>query len=222
MNTLVKARMFGATLLTGALLLPQVVSAQMVETNISPMAPWQACLDGHAPSTQNVAPGAMDHDPTHDEMILDFDDDMSDGEVKAWAAQHNLEVSLNSPAADAPNVYIARVAEGAVPYIKDCLTKRDAEEVLEVMEENFEYALFADETTVSFDAQEGTSPNDPLYQFQWHFKQVGAEEAWKTSTGKDVVVSVIDTGVAVKDDAKRGIKAKRRVAKVRRLFKIDR
>ncbi len=207
-----RPRLIGTTLLTGALLLPGMASAQMMDTAVSPLAPWEACLEGATPSTQNVAYGAMDHDPNQDEMILDFVDDMSDAEVKAWAKQHNLEVSLNSPSADAPNTYIARVQEGAVPYIKDCLTKRDTEGVLELMEENFEYALFGEAVSSSEDTTTSTTPNDPLYQFQWHFKQVGAEEAWKTSTGKDVVVSVIDTGVAVQDNAQRGIKAAKDLA----------
>ena len=208
MNAIHQARLAGATLLMGALLLPQLASAQMAETRISPLEPWQECLQGQeAPSTQNVAFGPMDHDASLDEVILDFDDAMSDGEVKAWAAQHDLDVSLNSPAADAPNVYIARVAEGAVPFIKACLERRGSQDVLEVIEENFEYALFTEPQVAPNQDQAFRAPNDPLYQFQWNFKQVGAEEAWKTSTGRDVVVSVIDTGVAVQDDAKRGVKA---------------
>ncbi len=42
----------------------------------------------------------------------------------------------------------------------------------------------------------GTRPNDPLYDQQWNFKMVGAEDAWKKTRGKGVVVAVIDTGVA--------------------------
>ncbi len=44
----------------------------------------------------------------------------------------------------------------------------------------------------------GTRPNDPRYDEQWNFKMVGAEDAWKRSRGKGVVVAVIDTGVAAK------------------------
>ena len=41
-----------------------------------------------------------------------------------------------------------------------------------------------------------TRPNDPLYDQQWNFRMIGAEDAWKTTRGKGVVVAVIDTGVA--------------------------
>ncbi|MEW6297357.1 MAG: S8 family serine peptidase [Thermodesulfobacteriota bacterium] len=42
-------------------------------------------------------------------------------------------------------------------------------------------------------------PNDPEYAKQWHFKMIGMEEAWKVTRGKDVIVAVIDTGVAAFD-----------------------
>lgn len=207
---LFKKTLTGAVLTAACVVVPGAAFAQ--SGAVAPLSPWKACLDGEAPSTQNVAPGVMDHDPTSDEIILDFDDAMSDAEVKAWADARGLTVELNSPTADAPNLYVARVAEGAVPYIKDCLAKQGAD-ALEVVEENFEYGISAEELEVTAaEAADSTRPNDPLYQFQWHFKQVNAEEAWKVSTGKDVVVAVIDTGVAVEDDASRGIKAARDLA----------
>jgi len=199
-------------LATAGILLPASAFAED-SGPISPMAPWQECLQGAAPAGQNIAPGEMDTEPNFDEVILDFDDDLSHNAVLGWAGAQGLHVELNSPAADAPNVYIARVAEGAVPYVKACLAKRGADGDIEAIEENFEYKLFAEGFEVARDADgASTKPNDPLYQFQWHFDQVNAEEAWKTSTGRDVVVAVIDTGVAVKDDANRGIKAAKDLA----------
>ena len=40
------------------------------------------------------------------------------------------------------------------------------------------------------------APNDPRYGEQWNFQMIGVESAWKRTQGKDVVVAVIDTGVA--------------------------
>lgn len=40
------------------------------------------------------------------------------------------------------------------------------------------------------------APNDPRYPEQWNFRMIGAEDAWKRSRGRGVVVAVIDTGVA--------------------------
>lgn len=198
-----------ATALFGAaLLLPGVAAAQ----DTSSISSWATCLGGQQPSTKNVAPGAMDHDPLHDEIVLDFKDSLSDQEVKAIAARYNLKVELNSSHSDEANLYVATVAEGAVPYIKDCIAQSDDADALEIIEENFEYQLFGEELTVPHDAATGSAQNavnDPLYQFQWHFTQVNAEEAWKSSTGRDVVVAVIDTGVASSDNKARNIKAAR-------------
>lgn len=141
----------------------------------------------------------LDTDSSKDEVVLDVDDDVSDAEVKRLAAECGLNVRLNSAWSDPANIYIADVAEGSVPSYLECLDGKVPDGWLEAGEENFEVTLLG-------------APNDPLYQFQWNFKQVNAEEGWKVSTGKDVVVSVIDTGVAVKDDPSRNIKAAKDLA----------
>jgi serine protease len=40
------------------------------------------------------------------------------------------------------------------------------------------------------------TPNDPMYDKQWHMPRVGSEAAWQTSIGRGVTVAVIDTGIA--------------------------
>jgi serine protease len=47
-------------------------------------------------------------------------------------------------------------------------------------------------------------PTDPYYHYQWHFDNaeyggINMENAWNLSTGSDVIVAVIDTGVAYED-----------------------
>ena len=42
-------------------------------------------------------------------------------------------------------------------------------------------------------AQSG--PNDPGFEFQWGFAQIGAEDAWAIGKGRGAVVAVLDTGV---------------------------
>ncbi|MCI0414775.1 S8 family peptidase [bacterium] len=39
-------------------------------------------------------------------------------------------------------------------------------------------------------------PNDPYYKHQWHLDIIGMKEAWDFPRGSDVIVAVIDTGVA--------------------------
>lgn len=166
----------------------------------TPADAFRECIQNRTPSTQNALPHhttspefgtyITDTNPEYDEVILDFHDNVSDADAKAFGLKWGLDLRLNSVYSDAPNVYIARVAEGAVPYIKDCFASKD---ILEGVEENIEYQSLG-------------APNDPLYQFQWNFQQVNAEGAWKVSTGKDVVVAVIDTGVAAEDAPARNIK----------------
>ncbi|MFU8803069.1 MAG: S8 family peptidase [Bradymonadaceae bacterium] len=174
---------------------------------IAEQAPFEACLGGAQPTTQNVPAVSihgevpfgvdiMDTNPYWDEVVLDFDDRLSEDEILAFTRAHGLDARLNSSYSAEPNIYIARVEEGAVPYVKDCLRKSAPAGFIENIEENFEYRVH----DIDF------VPDDPLYQFQWNFKQVNAEQAWKVSTGRDVVVAVIDTGVTVADDASRGIK----------------
>ena len=44
-------------------------------------------------------------------------------------------------------------------------------------------------------------PNDEFYGFQWHYPLIGLPQAWDITTGsRDVVVSVIDTGVGAHAD----------------------
>ena len=40
-----------------------------------------------------------------------------------------------------------------------------------------------------------TTPNDPRYPLQWHYPQISLPQAWPLSSGADVVVAVIDSGV---------------------------
>ncbi|MBA2663542.1 MAG: peptidase S8 [Bradymonadaceae bacterium] len=207
-------RPLAAAIVAAALIgVPALASAQGTSSfDIAEKAPWKACLDGAQPTTKNVpavdfdgrAPfgvDIMDTNPHWDEVILDFHDSLSEQEIVAYTKQLGLDVRVNSEYANQTNVYIARVEEGAVPYVKDCLTAQAPKGWIEAIEENFEYRVFETESAPS------TTPDDPLYQFQWNFKQVNAEKAWKVSTGRDVVVAVIDTGVTYKDDASRGIKA---------------
>ncbi len=195
------ARRAAAALFGAALLVPTIASAN----TLPGPADFEACLDGARVSGQNVAPGLMDHDPLADEVVLDFSDSLSDAEAKTIASRYGLSASLNSVHSDDSNIYVARVAEGAVPHVIACLENSADAYAFEGLEENVDYSLFC-QGSCDLAAALDTKPNDPLYQYQWHFKQVNAEAAWRVSTGKDVTVAVIDTGVAVADHKGKGVK----------------
>ncbi len=170
----------------------------------TPADSFKACLSGANPTTQNATGQAYtgeapfghyisDTDPTRDEVIFDFADGLSNEEAINYGRTLGLSLKLNSVHSDEPNIFVAEVEEGAVPYIKDCVAKNAPDGWIEGIEENIEYQMLG-------------APNDPLYQFQWNFKQVEAESAWKVTQGKGVTVAVIDTGVAAEDAPDRKIK----------------
>ncbi len=200
-----------------AMAAPAVASAQ-TPTSGRTLDDWKACLAGATPSTHNVEPwtgnvpadqaiemgvpsSIMDTDPTHDEVVFDFKDSVADADIVAWGHHNGLNLRLNSRYSDDANIFVADVPEGAVPYIKDCVAKSAPAGWIQSAEENIEYHTFGQAS----DAKADTTPNDPLYQFQWNFKQIHAEDAWKVSTGKGVTVAVIDTGVAMENAPDRGI-----------------
>lgn len=41
------------------------------------------------------------------------------------------------------------------------------------------------------------APNDPYYKYQWHYTQMNLPQTWDITTGANVIVAVIDTGVAL-------------------------
>ncbi|MBD3183847.1 S8 family serine peptidase [Candidatus Poribacteria bacterium] len=63
------------------------------------------------------------------------------------------------------------------------------------------YVLYAEP---NYTAYAYFTPNDPFYEFQWHFHSpdqggVNLEKAWDVSTGEGIIVAVVDTGVAYED-----------------------
>ncbi|GEM_PF-1104872 len=43
---------------------------------------------------------------------------------------------------------------------------------------------------------QSTIPNDPHYSFQWHIPPIQAPDAWDRTTGANVTVAVVDTGIS--------------------------
>lgn len=198
------AVVFGAAFLVAATATGEVSSSNH---HIADKAAFKQCLDGAEPTTENVPAVdisdldeipddmvVMDTNPHYDEVVLDFDESLSNDDIVAYTESFGLDAGLNSPFSDEANIFIAPVEEGAVPYVKDCIRASEISDKIHHIEENFEYRVF------------DFKPDDPLYQYQWNFKQVGAEKAWDVTSGRDATVAVIDTGVTVETDTSRGVK----------------
>lgn len=55
---------------------------------------------------------------------------------------------------------------------------------------------FASVVTAAIGAPDSSHPNDEFYAHQWHLPDVGADRAWRHTTGDpDIIIAVLDTGV---------------------------
>ena len=226
MHLLLARRFAPATIILGALFAWSATAAAQTpapERNIADKDFFVQCLDGATPTTENVPAvdisgldeipedlEIMDTNPYWDEVVIDFRDDLPKERILAFTESMGLDAGLNSEFSRDSNLFVAPVEEGAVPYVKDCLRATAPEGKILHIEENFEYRV-PDSWRVSVDDVDEPSvkdfvPDDPLYQYQWNFKQIGAERAWESATGTNVTVAVIDTGVTVESNSNRGIK----------------
>ncbi|MEO1268618.1 MAG: S8 family serine peptidase, partial [Myxococcota bacterium] len=137
------------------------------------------------------------------QLVIDADDSLSDADVKAIGQQVGLKLQLNSIHADDANLYIGWIdadrADRAIQALRAIRGIEAAEVNTQLKLIDPLAAVAESNTTLPSDASPAKFPNDPLYQFQWHFDQINMEAAWKVTAGKDVVVAVIDTGVAYAD-----------------------
>lgn len=118
------------------------------------------------------------------QIVVDANDDLSDAEVKAIGKKAGVDLHLNSDYSDDANLYVGWARAGRAEKLLDIISKTDG---IEYAEPNLQVSALG-------------TPNDPLYQYQWHFNQIDVEGAWSAGKGKGVTVAVIDTGVAWKSD----------------------
>jgi serine protease len=135
------------------------------------------------------------------QIIVDADDGLSDEDVKRLGAAAGVDLVLNSVHSDDANLYIAWVDTDQAKRVLDAINITPGVESAEInMMMSIPGALPVTGMHPSdVPADSAGKPNDPLYQYQWHFDQIDVIGAWKKSTGKGAVVAVIDTGVAYKD-----------------------
>ena len=121
-----------------------------------------------------------------DEVLVDLRDNASSVDVSAMEAKYGIDLELNSVYSQDEKLMVAHVD----PARRDALLaelRRDPE--VEAAEPEARFQAF-------------WTPNDPRFKDQWNFKLVNAEKAWDISRGRNVVVAVIDTGVAFEKDNK--------------------
>lgn len=141
------------------------------------------------------------------EILVDFRDDVPDAEIETLGRQLGLSFHLNSPDTEDSKLFVADALPERMPSLIATLS-RDPR--VESAEPNFYMAGLWNraedfpltELRKLAPTRKKLEPNDPLYKYQWHMQKIGMEEAWAGASGRDVVVAVIDTGVAYEDYGK--------------------
>lgn len=122
-------------------------------------------------------------DHVNGELIVDFTDNVTYEKIKSVMNQYGIKLKYNSPFSEKYKLMICDVEEKKLKPLIKTLSRLDE---IEYVEPNFIYNAY-------------TMPNDPLYKYQWHMEKINVRSAWKYTTGENVIVAVIDTGVAYED-----------------------
>ncbi len=125
------------------------------------------------------------------EIIVKFKNGVSKNHISQVNRRHGTSVLYTSPFAGFKKI---KVPAGRTP--KQLVELYNREPDIEYAELNY-YAYAHLEP-----------PNDPLYSYQWHFNDpcagINIEPAWDITTGDpNVIVAVVDTGVAYEDNGGR-------------------
>ncbi|MCC6445334.1 MAG: S8 family serine peptidase [Armatimonadetes bacterium] len=117
-------------------------------------------------------------------IVVDLKDDASPQAVADLESRYRLDLALNSVHADEEKLMKAAIDPAQEASVLAALRSEPA---VEFAEPERTYTAYF-------------TPDDPRFKEQWNFKLIRAEKAWDIARGKDVVVAVIDTGVAFEND----------------------
>jgi serine protease len=113
----------------------------------------------------------------------------------------DVEVEPAGFYSEGEHLYRVRADASAWDRIDDGLL---ADPLVEIVEPEIQLALPHDAVSANAvgDPEIAKPPryavDDPMFALQWHMEQIHAPEAWASERGDDVIVAVIDTGVAWK------------------------
>jgi serine protease len=147
------------------------------------------------PSSGAASEAGLDADP--DDILLDLRDDVSGELVADIERTFGIDLELVSDQAQDERLYRAHVDPARQAELLAALARHPA---VEIAEPDALVQLFPVESSPDPAPDESIDwadyPNDPMYKYQWHMRQIGMPEAWKLADGAGVIVAVIDTGVA--------------------------
>ncbi len=126
------------------------------------------------------------------EILVKFNPGVSEAKIAAMNSKNGATVTYTSPYAGFKILKIPKT--------------KSVEEMVEIYSKNPN----VESTSANYIMHAAMVPNDPGYTaYQWNFYSqygINVTEAWNTSNGSDVVVAVLDTGVAYEDYAQNPVK----------------
>ena len=144
------------------------------------------------------APGQLGADP--DDIVVDFQDDIDPTTIDTLEAELKIDLRAVSSQSHEEKLYRASVPSARQAAILKFLSQRKD---VEVAEPDSVFSLTLPGPAVRSGVEHQPNwrgyPNDPQYKYQWHLNQISTPAAWKLADAKDIVVAVLDTGVAYKD-----------------------
>ncbi|MEH6823376.1 MAG: S8 family serine peptidase [Motiliproteus sp.] len=115
--------------------------------------------------------------------------------IKAGVVERPLLLGLgNSDQRQATFAALSRQQPGAQPRPWGYGAKRDKIETIRLLK-SLQTQPDVRAAGLNYIRTAQTIPNDPYYPLQWHYPLLNLPQAWEISTGNDVVIAVIDTGV---------------------------
>jgi serine protease len=152
-------------------------------------------------------------DPPTGAVLVDIDDSASADEHGALAQEIARAIEpyewpggmagLGQELNDAANLFRIEPPASEIDDVLEALSDEADVEVVEV-ERTWSIPQPAGTAVTSLprpaDDSDRFVPNDPYYSYQWHLDQIGMPHAWTRQRGAGVVVAVIDTGVAYRNE----------------------
>ncbi len=131
----------------------------------------------------SFVPGISIAQPHYEEVIVNFDDDVSQAEIREIAEEYGVTLVYNSIFSKEEVLLRFPAGERSAEMLAQLMKSLSAEEEIEYAEPNYLYQVYF-------------TPNDPMYDKQWNMGMLNMEDAWEVARGEGAVVAVIDTGVA--------------------------
>ncbi|HWN69255.1 MAG TPA: S8 family peptidase, partial [Haliangium sp.] len=158
-----------------------------------PVRGEQALIQDQSPEAASEALGDVDPD----DILLDLRDGVTSDVLAEIESLYRIDLELVSDQAADEALYRAHVDAARQAELLDALARHPA---VEIAEPDAMVQLSPLDTAPGpvpdSDIDWADYPNDPMYKYQWHMRQIGMPEAWKLANGEGVIVAVIDTGVA--------------------------